>query len=332
MAKGYRRRSSDVRRGRSIVALGAMLIGLAVAFPALDVTARFSRVYDRLSARLQSESVPPPHAAGGDVVLNNSEACDAALPQHGRQVRFSGVASGHWAQQLGRLFVSNGHVYPVVLLITDPQGEEEYQAVALHPGRGAQLQVPVGDYGLIALSGRAWCNLAQGFIDGAEVFASQPLIVRADQAARLGLLGYGNGPGDVMFSFSESLGATFSDGVEGYGSLVMQRQGMHYAVDGTINDRPLTFMVDTGASITTVSRAFAREAGLHQCVPHKTSTANGIASACKAVAHELSLGQFRLRDVDVDIMDNPGVPLLGMNVINRFRMEQQGDVMRLSVR
>lgn len=31
-------------------------------------------------------------------------------------------------------------------------------------------------------------------------------------------------------------------------------------------------------------------------------------------------------------MDKPGTHLLGMNVIGQFRLEQQGDVMRLSAR
>lgn len=329
MRKEYRRQHGDVRHGKLFLALVAMLIALGVAFPALDVTARFSRVYDRLSAKLRpAQSAPLP----APVTLDEHDACDAALPQHGRQVRFAGIAASHWTQQMGRLFVSNGHAYPVVLLVTDPQGEQEYQAVALHPGRGTQLQVPVGDYGLIALAGRAWCNLAQGFVDGAEVPAPQPLAIRAERAVRVGLLAFGSQPHELMFSFSASLGRASGEGVEGYGSLVLQRHGMHYAVEGTVNDRPLTFMVDTGASITTVSRAFAREAGLQACVPHKVQTANGIAHACKAVARELSLGQFRLHDVDVSIIENPGMPLLGMNVIHRFRMEQQGDVMRLSAR
>lgn len=332
MRRGYRRRRTDVRNGQLVVALVVMLIALGVAFPALDVTARFARAYDQFSARLGASESARLLAPENVVTVNEPDACDAALPQHGRQMRFAGIAPSHWTQQMGRLFVSNGHEYPVVLLVTDLQGEQEYQAITLYPGRGVQVQVPVGDYGLIALAGRSWCNLAQGFVNGAEVPAPQPLAIRAERAMRVGLLAYGGNPGDMMYSFSESLGAAFGEGVEGVGSLVLQRHGMHYAVAGTVNDKPLTFMVDTGASVTTVSRIFAREAELHECVPHKIQTANGIANACKAVARELSLGQFRLRDVDVSIIENPGVPLLGMNVINRFRMEQQGDVMRLSAR
>lgn len=316
------------RRWSLRVLLVCLWIVLAVGWSILDVTECFSRVYDRLSGRMPMLALSQPETA---LLSGNEDECDAAFPAHGRTHRFAHVASSHWARQSSRLFVTNGHAYPIALLITDLAGEEEFEAVMLHPERGAQISVPVGDYGVIALAGRTWCNLADGFTDGVEVRAPQSLAIQPERVARLGLRSYGNGPGDVMFLFGQSLGLTAPAGVDGFGSLLLQRRGMHYMVEGTVNDIPLTFMVDTGATVTTVSREFARHAGLGHCTPHKTSTANGIATACKAVARELSLGQFQLHDVDVDIMDNPGASLLGMNVIGRFRMEQQGDVMRLSV-
>lgn len=321
-------------RGRRLkVLLLAMLIVLAVAVPMRDVTARFSRVYDRLSGKLEAVPVSGLLNPSGFSSADAQE-CDAAFPAHGRSHRFSDVAASHWTKLQSRLFVSNEHAYPVMLVITDPQWVEEYQAIALYPGRGAQIQVPVGDYGMVALTGRSWCNLAQGFVDGAEIRGAQSLSIQSGQVARLRLMSYGSGPGDLMFSSSQALGVGpgSSDGIEGHGAMVLQRMGMHYAVEGSINGIPLTFMVDTGATVTTVSREFAREAGLRDCVPHRVSTANGIATACKATASELTLGQFRLQNVAVDIMEKPGEHLLGMNVIGRFRLEQQGDVMRLSAR
>lgn len=321
------------RRWSLRILLVCLWIVFAAGWSILDVTERFSRVYGLLSERMQplrmtGQTPGQPRVA----LLSEGEGeCDAAFPAHGRTHRFAYVEPSHWARQSSRVFVTNGHAYPVALLLTDLAGEEEFEAVMLHPGRGAQIAVPVGDYGVIALSGLTWCNLADGFTDGVEVRAPQNLAIQPDHVARLGLRSYGTGPGDMMFSFGQSLGVAAATGIEGFGNLVLHRHGMHYLVEGTVNDTPLTFMVDTGASITTVSREFARQAGLGQCVPHQTRTANGIATACKAVARELSLGQFQLQGVDVDIMDNPGMPLLGMNVIGRFRMEQQGDVMRLSV-
>jgi clan AA aspartic protease (TIGR02281 family) len=332
MTDRNRQRYSNVRRGRLVMALIVMLVGLAVAIPTLDVPERFFRVYERLSAKFGLRAANPLLEPITVAKVDDGDACDAAMPRHAAQMRFEGIPASHWRQQPGRLFVDNGHMYPVVLLITDIQGEQEYQAVSLHPGRGAQLQVPVGDYGVIALAGRSWCNMAQGFVDGAEVSVPQMLRIRADQAVRLGLKPYGSNPADMMFSFSESLGVPLADGVEGQGSLMLYRRGMHYVVEGTVNNQPLTFMVDTGATITSIPKKFAKEAGITQCAPNKARTANGIAKTCEAIAYELSIGQFRLRDVEISYSDKLSQPLLGMNVISLFHMEQQGDVMRLSRR
>lgn len=265
-------KKSHERRLKAL--LLAMLVGLAV--PVLDVPAQLARVYARLAQEAGIGSVRGLPDTGNFAA--DAQSCDAALPANGRSHRFGNVAAAHWNTLSSRLFVSNEHAYPMVLIVTDPQGEVEYQAIALHPGRGGQLQVPVGDYGLVALTGRSWCNLAQGFVDGVEVMARQDMTIQSGQVAKLRLMPYGDAP--------ESAGPR----IDGHGSLVLQRMGRHYAVDGTVNEIPLTFMVDTGASITTVTKEFAAQAGLRNCVPHQVSTANGIATACQATARELTLG------------------------------------------
>jgi predicted aspartyl protease len=61
-------------------------------------------------------------------------------------------------------------------------------------------------------------------------------------------------------------------------------------------------------------------------------TANGLADICIANAKELTLGQFTLKNVEINYGKgmSDDVFLLGMNVIGLFKLEQQGDVMRLS--
>jgi aspartyl protease family protein len=108
--------------------------------------------------------------------------------------------------------------------------------------------------------------------------------------------------------------------------------GGHYAVEGSINQVPINFMVDTGATITAVSSDFAKHAGVTDCEPYKTQTANGVVNVCLGTAREMTIGQFRLKNVKVSYSNGLGNTfLLGMNVIGQFRMEQQGDVMRLTL-
>ena len=97
----------------------------------------------------------------------------------------------------------------------------------------------------------------------------------------------------------------------------------HYHISGSINGRPVKFMLDTGASMVSVSEQVARQAGLKCDVPATFTTANGKISGCVAQREEVTFGGFRLFDVDVAIMPNmDDLSLLGMNALGRFDLQQ----------
>lgn len=107
------------------------------------------------------------------------------------------------------------------------------------------------------------------------------------------------------------------------------RQG-GYFVDGAVNSQYLNFLIDTGATLVTLPQAVANSAGI-RCQKRATmQTGNGTTTACTSIIEELKFGSFTVRNVDVMIAPNLGQPLLGMNVLKRFRVEQDGNEMRLS--
>ena len=57
-------------------------------------------------------------------------------------------------------------------------------------------------------------------------------------------------------------------------SLAAYKDG-HFYASGSINGRPVNFLVDTRATLVTVSETFAREAGLSSGIPTVFRTANG---------------------------------------------------------
>lgn len=91
----------------------------------------------------------------------------------------------------------------------------------------------------------------------------------------------------------------------------------HFWVDAKLNGRDVRFMVDSGASITTVSRRVAEASGMEIGNEYViVSTANGPARATKARANRLQVGSIARTDFRIDINENDDVNLLGMNFLS----------------
>lgn len=109
-----------------------------------------------------------------------------------------------------------------------------------------------------------------------------------------------------------------------------QGAGGHYYIDGSVNDSFLNFVVDTGATIVALPTAVASSAHLKCKQAVTMSTANGQSQGCLTTIEKLKIGNFTLRHVDAVVQPNLGQPLLGMNVLKQFRVEQDNGQMRLS--
>jgi len=137
------------------------------------------------------------------------------------------------------------------------------------------------------------------------------------------------GIGFILFSFRSnftSFGqrlraeASGSAIVEGASLRIPVADDGHFWVDATVNGHALRFMVDSGASITTVSRSSAEAAGV-PIGDQRTvvSTANGPASAIKGYAGRLEVGSIERKDFPIDINEHDDTNLLGMNFLSSLR-------------
>jgi aspartyl protease family protein len=117
------------------------------------------------------------------------------------------------------------------------------------------------------------------------------------------------------------------------GELILKQRGNgHYYVEAQVNDKALTLLVDTGASGVALPMSFALTAQVGCRNKTYMQTANGIAEACTAIISKLTIGPFILADVPAVISKDLGQPLLGMNVLQKFKVEQNGGEMRISTR
>lgn len=111
--------------------------------------------------------------------------------------------------------------------------------------------------------------------------------------------------------------------------------GGHFTSSGSINGRPVQFMVDTGASVVSMSQAEAERIGLkYQKAPRaQVQTANGIVPV-----HMVRLGNVRVGDVLVYDVDAVVLPaqlqhvLLGNSFLSRFQMHRDNNTMTLEKR
>lgn len=121
-------------------------------------------------------------------------------------------------------------------------------------------------------------------------------------------------------------------GNAGNSVLVLRQQANgHYLMDGTINGKALTFVIDTGASVVSLPRENAMMAQIYCRDNILMQTANGASSACTAVIPKLEFGPFRIENAPAVIAPNLSQPLFGMNVLRHFRIEQQNGEMRISL-
>ena len=114
--------------------------------------------------------------------------------------------------------------------------------------------------------------------------------------------------------------------------LVLKRsRDGHYVFPGTINGRPVSFLLDTGATLVSVPAHLADELALDAGAHQQSITANGTVATRAARVDTLAFGPFELRGVPASL--NPGMAddqvLLGMSVLKHLEFTQRGDTLIL---
>jgi aspartyl protease family protein len=92
----------------------------------------------------------------------------------------------------------------------------------------------------------------------------------------------------------------------------------HFWVEASINGHPTKFLVDSGATTTTIDRKTANAAGI-EVSPQRdryVRTGNGMIRVASGRASELTIGGISRRDVALEIADNDDLNVLGMNYLS----------------
>jgi aspartyl protease family protein len=106
----------------------------------------------------------------------------------------------------------------------------------------------------------------------------------------------------------------------------------HFETIGTINGATVRFLVDTGASMISMSVVDARRIGIDYLKGQKgfSNTANGVAPVYRVKLDTVKVGDITLNGID-GLVHEGGMPfvLLGMSFLNRLEMNRQGDTLTL---
>lgn len=108
-------------------------------------------------------------------------------------------------------------------------------------------------------------------------------------------------------------------------SLKQNRQG-HYVTKGSINESPVTFLLDTGATQVSIPAHIADQLQLESYGSYPVQTANGRVTVYKTKIDQLSIGNIFLYNVAAHI--NPAMKndeiLLGMSALKQLDFQQTG--------
>jgi len=133
--------------------------------------------------------------------------------------------------------------------------------------------------------------------------------------------------GFVLFTFRDNFGwvaqrlkaeAVGTPVQEGRETRIPMAIDGHFWVEAKVNGHGTKFLVDSGATTTTIDRKTASAAGIEVSSRRDryVRTGNGVIRVASGRASELTIGGIRRRDVALEIADNDDLNVLGMNYLS----------------
>jgi len=132
-----------------------------------------------------------------------------------------------------------------------------------------------------------------------------------------------------------SVGGATNGGAGGTKVVLSAGSGGHFFAQGQINGRAVQLVVDTGASVVSLSVTEAERVGLNYKAgqPIQLSTANGVIPGWRLKLASVRIGDVVVYDVDA-VVSTGAMPfvLLGNSYLSRFQMTRNNEQMVLDKR
>lgn len=109
-----------------------------------------------------------------------------------------------------------------------------------------------------------------------------------------------------------------------------------YMTRGSINDRSVRFLVDTGATIVAMNSQTARELGvdISEGRPMRASTAGGDRQSWQVTLDNIEIGGIKVRNVPAAVLEgnHPENILLGMTFLRNVEMTEKAGLLMLTTK
>jgi aspartyl protease family protein len=136
--------------------------------------------------------------------------------------------------------------------------------------------------------------------------------------------------GFVLFTFRDDFGwvvqrlraeATGEPVAQGREIRIPMAIDGHFWIGGELNGVRVKFLVDSGATMTTIGRDTAERAGVQVSArPDQiVRTGNGLIRVSSGRAESLTIGPIERRDVAMHVADNADLNVLGMNFLSSLQ-------------
>ena len=136
--------------------------------------------------------------------------------------------------------------------------------------------------------------------------------------------------GFVLFTFRDNFGwvvqrlrseATGAPVTQGREVRIPMAIDGHFWIAGELNGFRVKFLVDSGATMTTIGRDTAERAGVQVSArPDQiVRTGNGLIRVSSGRAESLTIGPIERRDVAMHVADNADLNVLGMNFLSSLQ-------------
>ena len=252
------------------------------------------------------------------------------MPVNGASETFESMTGNPSSR--AQISLSNGHSHDLIVYFTKPNSAIPLHAVYVRARNQAQTSLDSGEYELMFSIGSAWCNFKDGFKNGDHSKLSANFSFNPKQESIFSMQSTGVKPEEfrVFMRTKDDTPAIPQQIISGGDMELHRAKDGHYYIQGSINGNPINFLVDTGASLTTIKQNLAITGGIKDCKAAQSNTANGIVDVCVGTIAEVRIGAYIINNAVIVSNPKTEVNLLGMNVLGQFKIRTENGVMYLS--